>query len=55
MTSFPTKVDRRNFLKAGGSAGIALGLDPGLTWLFDPDRIPEIVRDAGVSGAGPST
>ncbi|HEV8453322.1 MAG TPA: bifunctional metallophosphatase/5'-nucleotidase [Gemmatimonadales bacterium] len=49
MTSFPTKVARRDFLRAGASAGIALGLDPGVRWLVDPDQaVPEIIRNSGV-------
>ena len=40
---------RRDFIKAGGSAGIGFGLDPGMRWLFKADRsAPEIVRDTGV-------
>jgi sulfur-oxidizing protein SoxB len=40
---------RRDFLKASGVAGISLGLDPEVAWMFDGgDRIPEIVRDGGI-------
>lgn len=40
---------RRDFLRAGGLAGIGLGLDPGLSRLLDAEpRVPEIRRDAGI-------
>ncbi len=40
---------RRDFLAAGGAAGIGLGLDPTMAWLFDGEpRVPEIVRDGGI-------